>query len=371
MPNFHWWKTPKGPQPHEQVYSTRRADAVLFMLCKNDQLWDAARSVREIEDRFNHVYHYPYVFLNEVSFTSEFRYVISMIASSKVEFGVIPRDHWYQPEWIDEAKATLSRHAMVSEDVIYGGSVSYRNMCRFNSGFFFRHPLMQRYKWYWRIEPGVHFHCDIQFDPFLFMQDNNKTYAFTISMVEFERTIPTLWNHIRDFVGLHPEYIAEGNALEFISDDGGESYNLCHFWSNFEIANMEFWRGEAYASFFDYLESKGGFYYEVYDRSSSSFTSQFTVMTHRDGVTPPFIQLLPRCFLRAIKYNFLTKSVMNMRPLRTAQNMTIGRRADAPAIHSTTSVRHFKRVVRARKMLTILELHQISMASHVSTNFYV
>lgn len=26
---------------------------------------------------------------------------------------------------------------------------------------------------------------------------------------------------------------------------------------------MEFWRGEAYSKFFDHLESKGGFYYEV------------------------------------------------------------------------------------------------------------
>ena len=34
-------------------------------------------------------------------------------------------------------------------------------------------------------------------------------------------------------------------------------------WSNFEIANMEFWRSEAYSKFFDHLESKGGFYYEV------------------------------------------------------------------------------------------------------------
>lgn len=34
-------------------------------------------------------------------------------------------------------------------------------------------------------------------------------------------------------------------------------------WSNFEIANMEFWRGEAYSKFFDYLDQKGGFYYEV------------------------------------------------------------------------------------------------------------
>jgi hypothetical protein len=33
-------------------------------------------------------------------------------------------------------------------------------------------------------------------------------------------------------------------------------------WSNFEIADMDFWRGEAYQAFFDFLESKGGFYYE-------------------------------------------------------------------------------------------------------------
>jgi len=34
-------------------------------------------------------------------------------------------------------------------------------------------------------------------------------------------------------------------------------------WSNFEIGDLDFWRGEAYSKFFDYLDSKGGFYYEV------------------------------------------------------------------------------------------------------------
>ena len=37
----------------------------------------------------------------------------------------------------------------------------------------------------------------------------------------------------------------------------------CTVWSNFEIADMDFWRGEAYSQFFEHLESKGGFYYEV------------------------------------------------------------------------------------------------------------
>jgi len=68
--------------------------------------------------------------------------------------------------------------------------------------------------------------------------------------------------------------------MGFISDNSGKKYNLCHcasnfnlsqqelynaykVWSNFEIANMEFWRGEAYMKFFEYLDSKGGFYYEA------------------------------------------------------------------------------------------------------------
>jgi Glycolipid 2-alpha-mannosyltransferase len=34
-------------------------------------------------------------------------------------------------------------------------------------------------------------------------------------------------------------------------------------WSNFEIADMDFWRGKAYSAFFEYLDRYGSFYYEV------------------------------------------------------------------------------------------------------------
>jgi hypothetical protein len=34
-------------------------------------------------------------------------------------------------------------------------------------------------------------------------------------------------------------------------------------WSNFEIADLDFWRGPAYSAYFDFLDAKGGFYYEV------------------------------------------------------------------------------------------------------------
>jgi len=96
---------------------------------------------------------------------------VSVLTNSKMEFGQIPRDHWYQPTWIDEEKAKEGRKQMEDDNIIYGGGLTlivsckreltcsrfrvvgifsiamrlsslgfrYRNMCRFNSGV--RSPL--------------------------------------------------------------------------------------------------------------------------------------------------------------------------------------------------------------------------------------
>jgi len=52
--------------------------------------------------------------------------------------------------------------------------------------------------------------------------------GFTLSLYEYIETIPTLWDATKEFMKLHPEYIAKDNALGFLSDDGGETYNKCH-----------------------------------------------------------------------------------------------------------------------------------------------
>lgn len=43
------------------------------------------------------------------------------LTDSQVQFGLIPKEHWVQPDHIDEAKATASRNQMVKDNVIYGG----------------------------------------------------------------------------------------------------------------------------------------------------------------------------------------------------------------------------------------------------------
>lgn len=249
-------------QRNMSVTGRRKANAVFVVLARNSDLWSFLDSMKQMEDRFNHWAGYDYVFLNEEPFDDVFKQYTQALTNSKCHYGLIEHDEWFQPDWIDEQKATEAREEMIRKKVIYGHSVPYRNMCRYNSGFFFRHPLLANYDYYWRVEPGVKFFCDLSYDPFLVMQDQNKVYGFTISLFEYIETIPTLWESVKEFIQEHPEYIPEDNGMKFLSDDGGETYNRCHFWSNFEIGDLRFWRQEAYVKFFEHLDRAGGFYYE-------------------------------------------------------------------------------------------------------------
>ncbi len=84
------------------------------------------------------------------------------MASGKTEYGLIPESHWSKPNWINETKMIKSMNEMVENEVMYGNSLSYRNMCRFNSGWFFREEIMMKYDYYFRVEPSVEFYCDFQ-----------------------------------------------------------------------------------------------------------------------------------------------------------------------------------------------------------------
>jgi len=259
------YKTPVPPHYYHNDTSPpppRKANAAIVLLARNGDLPGVLISMKQLEDRFNKKFRYDYVFLNEVPFTEEFKTRTTEITDSKTKYGLIPHDHWFQPNWINETKASAARADMEKNNVIYGGSLPYRNMCRFNSGFFWRQEILKDYKYYWRVEPDIKFFCDLDYDPFLIMQDEKKVYGFTISLFEYEATIPTLWTAVKEFIKENPSLMPPDNAMSFISDDGGDTYNRCHFWSNFEIGDLDFWRSEAYTKFFNFLDEKGGFYYE-------------------------------------------------------------------------------------------------------------
>lgn len=250
----------KGKEILAQNYP--KQNATIMSLCREDDLKDIVDAIRNMEDRFNNKYHYDWTFLNNDEFSDNFKKEVTKFVSGRARFGVIPKEHWSYPSFIDQELAKSERERMAADGVIYADSESYRHMCRFNSGFFYKHPIMEEYKYYWRVEPHVEFTCDIDYDPFKYMADNGKIYGYTITIHEFLRTIETLWDTTKEYLKAHPSIIHPNSLIDFISNDKGETYNLCHFWSNFEIADMEFWRSKEYEEYFNHLDKSGGFFYE-------------------------------------------------------------------------------------------------------------
>ncbi|CAO1631638.1 unnamed protein product [Parajaminaea phylloscopi] len=272
--------------------------AGFVILCRTSDLGDLLPTLTNLEQTFNaHPYNsYPYVLLNDAEFTPFFKSKVETLLaelrqrfgghaapSPEVRWGTIPQDHWEPPKWIDWAKAHRYWKVYIQQKIPYADSLTYRSMCRWQSGFFFKHSLLADLEFYWRIEPSTRFTCNMVppngqqprswdkdatghgdfYDPFRWMKANNKKYGWVLSLKEYYPTIRTLWPKSRAWLMKHPEYHASNNTgLSMILKEDKIGYNLCHFWSNFEIASLDFFRSKGYQAYFEYLDSTGMFYYE-------------------------------------------------------------------------------------------------------------
>jgi mannosyltransferase len=159
------------------------------------------------------------------------------------------------------------------------------------------------------------------------MEENNKTYGFTIAIKELRETVPNIFRYASAFKRTYnitssglwemfldkekdekrkkdqakdeakrknkkplPEEIlntepGKGN-IESIDPDAmeGESYNMCHFWSNFEIANLDWFRSKEYNDFFNTMDRSGGFWMERV-RPSLVLNSLFHTNTKLSSLT--------------------------------------------------------------------------------------
>jgi mannosyltransferase len=134
------------------------------------------------------------------------------------------------------------------------------------------------------------------------MERSNKTYGFTIAVKELKETVPNIFRYASAYKRLNnltsqglwemfvekpkesdkkklpkedpkykkplPEEISKmepgSGELPRIDPDAmeGESYNMCHFWSNFEIARLDWFRSREYEEFFQMMDRSGGFWME-------------------------------------------------------------------------------------------------------------
>ena|SRR5581483_11157086 len=71
--------------PHQKNYS--RVNACIVVLARNSELYQLKFSMRQFEERWNKKYNYPYVFLNDVEFSEEFKKHTSALTQSETKYG--------------------------------------------------------------------------------------------------------------------------------------------------------------------------------------------------------------------------------------------------------------------------------------------
>ncbi|KAF2841307.1 glycosyltransferase family 15 protein [Patellaria atrata CBS 101060] len=247
-----------------------RINATLLSLVRNEELDQMLQSMRDLERTWNKKFNYPWTFINDVPFTEEFKRRIKAETQAAVNFEIVPKEHWDVPTWINDDLYRESTDVLKDLGVQYSDKLSYHQMCRWNSGLFYKHPALQHTRYYWRVEPKVHFFCDVDYDVFRYMHDHNKTYGFTINLYDSPESVTTLWPETEAFLAQHKDYVHPNSAIEWVKDSlrrpehniKANGFSTCHFWSNFEIGDMEFWRSKKYEDYFNHLDRAGGFFYE-------------------------------------------------------------------------------------------------------------
>src|SRR5690606_13103012 len=99
-----------------------RANATFVTLARNKDLYEIAKSIKSVEDRFNHKFNYDWVFLNDKPFNKDFKRLTSILTSGKAKYGQVSVEHWSFPSWIDQVKAKRVRDEMRRKEIIYGDS---------------------------------------------------------------------------------------------------------------------------------------------------------------------------------------------------------------------------------------------------------
>jgi mannosyltransferase len=252
----------------EEIYP--QVPATLMSLVRNSEAKDIMESVIQVEAAFNYKFNYPWTFFNDEPFTEHFKQEARRATGANCSFVTIDSEDWLEPKWIDKEKAKKDNEELASKHrVQYAEMPSYHRMCRWNSGTFYNNPALAQYKYYWRVEPKTSYFCDIDYDVFAYMQNNNKDYGFVINIYDSPDSMVSLWPTVQEFFKKNPKYIHPNNALQWLTHNErpdikrlANGYSTCHFWSNFEIGSLDFFRSKKYQDYFEYLDKAGGFFYE-------------------------------------------------------------------------------------------------------------
>lgn len=122
----------------------------MVMMARNSDVDGAVASILNVQDQFNKNFGYPWVFLNNEPWSTEFKSKVTEAVTkdgsgATAEFEIIPANMWGYPSWIDTRKSQHNMEVLESKGIMYAGKENYHHMCRFSSGCVYVFPFSHSY----------------------------------------------------------------------------------------------------------------------------------------------------------------------------------------------------------------------------------
>lgn len=108
------------------VNSSLPLKAALVAIVRNGDLFNMRATIRSVEDRWNHNYGYPWVFLSDQPLSPEFKQYTQMLSGAPMYYGLIDRREWSYPHWIDTQFAEVEMGRFAEMGLYRGGSLDFR-----------------------------------------------------------------------------------------------------------------------------------------------------------------------------------------------------------------------------------------------------
>ena len=172
----------------------------------------------------------------------------------EIKFYNIPDNIWNNKTQIDKDKCVA----------INKFAISYRNMCKFYAINIFDICKKLNYKWIMRLDDDSFIHSKINYDLFNFMYNNNKLYAFRCFSTDGQQ-------FIQDFPEFCSNYLItnniQDNMLKLFSKNKNNNFNINNFnligpYTNFFIANIDFWTSQNVQKFLNIIIDCNYIYYK-------------------------------------------------------------------------------------------------------------
>ena len=240
--------TPEERQVIQHYISAPKSDtlkpkAAIHYLIQSDHasIQTLSKSLQSLDRYFNDKFHYPVILFHEEHLTDAVKRVLKYSSNSDLIF----------------QNVTFSVPESIQNDVVtnlFGKTIGYRHMCRFQAIGIYDQPIMRRLDYAWRLDDDSFIRSDIPYDIFRYMSDNDLTYGYIQKNYESRRRSRHLWTFVQN-------YIQENKiATQFFHEWPIRQ----QYYNNFEVSATKLWRSKEYQDYVHAIDRSEGIYLRMW-----------------------------------------------------------------------------------------------------------